>query len=127
MTGECLSVLAVEDEAMIAMELEDMLEDLGHEVIGPVATVDAALALLRASAPDAAVVDANLAGESAAPVVEALREAEIPVILATGYETPELKNLGLEAPLMRKPYGAKDLAKALQAVCRSPRPRKEPG
>ena len=105
---------------MIAMELEDMLAELGHEVIGPAPTVAAALALLRASAPDVAVVDANLAGEPARPIVEALAERGVPVILASGYETPELRNLGLDAPLVRKPYGAKDLAKALHAVCRAP-------
>lgn len=120
MTGKRLCILAVEDEAIIAMELEAMLEDLGHEVIGPAPTVDSALALLRSSAPDAAVVDANLAGASARPIVEALTARGVPVILASGYEAPELRNLGLEAPLVRKPYGTKDLAKAIEAVCRAP-------
>lgn len=121
MTGERLSILAVEDEAMIAMELEDMLEDLGLKVIGPASTVKAALALLRNSSPDAAIVDANLAGESAKPVVEALKSSGVPVIITSGYETLELRNLGLEASLVTKPYGADDLSEALRTIGRMER------
>ena len=114
---ERLAVFAVEDEALIAMELEGMLQDLGHEVIGPTATVATALSLLRSSVPDVAVIDANLGGVSAAPIVEALREREIPVILASGYETRELRQLGLEGHLVKKPYSARDLAKGIATVC----------
>ena len=60
MSAERLRILAVEDEGLIAMELDDMLGDLGHEVIGPAATVESALRLLEGARPDAAVVDANL-------------------------------------------------------------------
>lgn len=114
--ADALSILAVEDEALIAMELEDMLRELGHEVIGPAPTINAALSLLRTTHPDAAVVDANLAGQHAGPIIEALRENGIPVILTSGYEMDELRSLGLDAPLVRKPYGMRDLAKALQAI-----------
>ena len=117
MTSDRLAVLAVEDEAVIALELENMLEDMGYDVIGPAANVEAALALLRSASPDAAVVDANLAGKSARPILEALQKDGIPLVLASGYEELELRNLGLEAPLVRKPYSAKDLSTALQAAC----------
>ncbi len=115
-----LSILAVEDEAMIALELEDMLEELGYEVIGPAATIEAALQLLERSSPDAAVVDANLGGETAKPIVDALRAEGVPVVLASGYEAHELRSFGLEGHLVRKPYNTLDLAKALEAVCAAP-------
>jgi DNA-binding response OmpR family regulator len=116
MAAERLRILAVEDEALIAMELEDMLSDLGHEVIGPAATVAAALGLLEGARPDAAVVDANLGGESARPVVEALVAAGIPVVLASGYDDRELGKLGFGAPTVGKPYSCRELAEAITAV-----------
>ena len=120
MLTERLNILAVEDEAMIAMELEDMLGKLGHEVVGPAATVEGALRLVQGCALDAAIVDANLGGESARPVVDALRAGGVPVVLASGYEARELSRLGLEGPLVRKPYSAGDLANALQSVRDAP-------
>ncbi|TFL16837.1 response regulator [Jannaschia formosa] len=119
-----LRILAVEDEAMIAFELQDMLEDLGHEVLGPVANVDAALRLLGQSDPDAAIVDANLGGRSALPIVEALRAAGIPFALASGYASAELRQFGEVRPFIKKPYGPWDLERALKAIQgRNPSPR----
>jgi DNA-binding response OmpR family regulator len=117
---ERLRILAVEDEAMIALELEDMLEDLGHEVIGPAAYVDDALALLRDAAPDAAVVDANLGGQSARPLIHALRDAGVPTIVASGYARQELRALDIECAYVKKPYSAKDLAAALRKALEQP-------
>ena len=114
--AEPLSILAVEDEALIAMELEDMLEALGHEVIGPAATAADALALLTRTRPDAAIVDVNLAGETSAPVIGALRDKAIPFILATGYEASELSWVTPCAPLLRKPYTARDMARILKTL-----------
>ncbi len=114
------TVLAVEDEGMIAMELEDMLEDLGYEVLGPAATVEDACALMRVSVPDVAVIDMNLAGASALPVLQALEAAGVPFVLASGYEKSELKTFGLDGPLVKKPYSARDLARAFHAVGVSP-------
>jgi DNA-binding response OmpR family regulator len=119
MSAERLRILAVEDEGLIAMELEDLLGDLGHEVIGPAATVESALTLLEGARPDAAVVDANLGGESARPVVEALQAGGIPVVLASGYEPQDLETLGLGVPLLRKPYSRRELADALETVRRA--------
>jgi DNA-binding response OmpR family regulator len=113
MAARRLRVLAVESDAMIALELRDMLEDLGHEVLGPVARIDAALALLREAGPDAAIVDANLEDTLASPIVDALRETGTPFALATGYTTSELASIGLGGILIGKPYSPEDLARAL--------------
>ena len=117
--NERLRVFMVEDEALIAMELEAMLEDLDCEVIGPAASVPTALDLLASCspAPHVAVVDANLGGKSALPVVQALRERDIPVALASGYEPHELEQLGFEkGPLIRQPYSLPHLEKTLRAL-----------
>ena len=77
-------VLVVEDEAIIAMDLERVLEDAGWEVVGPVAHPVAALRLARREPLDAALLDLDLRGESGAPVAEALVARGVPVVVLSG-------------------------------------------
>lgn len=60
-------VLVVEDEALIAVMVEDMLVEMGSEVVGPAATIEAALALALAEALDAAVLDVNVRVNASTP------------------------------------------------------------
>jgi DNA-binding response OmpR family regulator len=85
-----LRILLVEDEFLLAMELEDMLRQAGYDVIGPARDVSAALRLLRAERPDGAILDVNLAGEWVTPVAEVLRAMLVPFILASGYGAEDL-------------------------------------
>ena len=78
-------ILVIEDEPLIAMLLVDWLRELGYDPIGPASTVAKALDLIVGSAPDAAIVDVSLNGESCHPVAEALRERDIPFVFATGH------------------------------------------
>lgn len=78
-------VLVVEDEALVAMLVEDILLDAGATVAGPAATAAEALALLAASLPDAAVVDVNLGTHTSEPVTAALTRDGVPFLIATGY------------------------------------------
>ena len=63
-----LKVLVVEDEYYIALSIEMFLEDLGCEVLGPVATIEEALAIVRSEGLDGVLLDANLKGTSSTPV-----------------------------------------------------------
>ena len=110
-TTKQLQIFVVEDEAMIMLDLEDILRDLGHEVLGTAANPQTALDLLDGlvAAPDVAIVDANLGGSSARPVVDALESHGIPVVLTSGYGASELKRLGLDHPIVRKPYSSRDI------------------
>ena len=83
-------ILVVEDEFLIAMELDITLRRAGYQVLGPLSSVSAALGLLRAERPDAAVLDVNLAGEWITPVAEVLRAMSVPFILASGYGAADL-------------------------------------
>jgi two-component system, response regulator PdtaR len=83
-------ILVVEDEFLVAMELDITLQSAGYQVLGPVPNVSAALRLLRAERPDAAVLDVNLAGEWVTPVAEVLRAMFVPFILASGYCAADL-------------------------------------
>lgn len=80
-----LRVLVVEDEALVALQLEDMLADLGCAIIGPASRVCQALNLLSGQRVDAAVLDLNVAGELVYPVADALASRTLPYIFATGY------------------------------------------
>ena len=81
-----LRILLVEDEGLIAMMLEDLLEDLGCELAGSAASVGAALAWIEAGGEaDAALLDVNLGGEPVFPVAAALRARGVPFAFTTGY------------------------------------------
>jgi DNA-binding response OmpR family regulator len=94
----------VEDETLIAMELELALTEAGFEVIGPVPEVAAALALLACRRPDAAVLDVHLRGERVTPVAEVLLAMGVPFVVTSAYGVEEL---ALDAALA----GARNLGK----------------
>lgn len=97
-------VLVVEDEYMLAEDLREELESQGAEVMGPVASVADALALLASGpVPDMAYLDINLGGEMAYPVADALRAREIPFIFATGYEAQAIPKAYADVPRVEKP------------------------
>jgi CheY-like chemotaxis protein len=109
-----LGVLVLEDETMVAMLLEDMLGDLGCHVVGPVATVAGALALLDQRQVDAALLDVNLSyGQSGYPVAEALARRAIPFAFVTGYGASTLNPAYHDRPTLQKPFHASALVKVL--------------
>jgi DNA-binding NarL/FixJ family response regulator len=93
----------LEDEFFIADEIALVLETAGYAVIGPVATVAEALRLLAEAPVDAAVIDANIRGESSAPVAEALRHEQIPFVVCSGYRLDDLQPTFGPVPLLSKP------------------------
>jgi CheY-like chemotaxis protein len=87
---ERLSILLVEDEALIRMMVTDMLEELGHRVVAEAADVDKAAMLARSTAFDLAILDVNLDGATSFPVADAIVARRIPLIFATGYGSPSM-------------------------------------
>jgi len=114
-------ILVVEDEPLVAIMLEEALQDSGYQVIGPVENLKSAIHLAGCEAIDAAVVDINIDGAVSEPVADRLIERGIPFIFVSGRD----RELGLrygEVPLLRKPFGMEDLHRAVAAVLeRSPR------
>jgi two-component system, response regulator PdtaR len=113
-------VLVVEDEVLVAMELEDLLIEEGFKVLGPAATVQEAIHILVTASPDVAVLDMKLRGELVTPVVEALAQRGVPFLLASGSPVadlgmPELTNtiVNVGKPLQPK-YLLHSLAQLLQ-------------
>jgi DNA-binding response OmpR family regulator len=112
-------VLIVEDEALVAMELEALLRQAGWDVLGPVGRVDMALALIDQQRPDAALLDLNLQGETALPVALALKAKDVPFVILSGYnrsqdDAPELR----DAPRMSKPIMHRSLIQLLTTQLR---------
>jgi two-component sensor histidine kinase/CheY-like chemotaxis protein len=78
-------ILIVEDEALVAMALQDQLEALGLSVVATCANVPDALAAINSRLPDAAILDVNLGGQLVYPVADRLTELGIPHVFVTGY------------------------------------------
>ncbi|BDG73410.1 response regulator [Roseomonas fluvialis] len=110
-------ILVVEDEALVAMLVEDALMDAGFTVVGPARTVSQALELLKADPPDAAVLDLNLGGENSLSVADALSARGIPFLVATGYGAAGLPAHLRHIPVLPKPYDPADLTVAIDRLC----------
>ena len=102
-----MRLLLLEDEALVAMFIEDVLQELGCEVIRVTTSVSSALRFLagEAAAIDAAILDVNLGAETAYPVAAALHERGIPFAFATGYGTAGIRQDFNDAPVITKPFG----------------------
>jgi DNA-binding response OmpR family regulator len=109
-------VLVVEDEALIAMEIESALLDAGFAVVGPAATLAAATALAAAEALWAAVLDVNLGGELVFPVADVLAGRHVPFLFVTGYGPEVLPPRFRGRPLLRKPCTPRAVIAALKGV-----------
>jgi CheY-like chemotaxis protein len=114
--GRMLTVLAVDDDALVLMNTVAMLEDLGHQAIGAESAAEA-LAALQDRAVDLVITDhamphmtgLQLAGRIAA------EHPSLPVVLATGYaELPPGE--GADLPKLAKPYNQSDLARMLRSL-----------
>lgn len=108
-----LRILVVEDEMLVAMNVEDMLLELGHEVAGLASRLGPALALARESRFDAAMLDVNLAGEASFPVADILIERGLPFLFATGYGRQGIEERYRDFPLLQKPFRTEELGRAL--------------
>ena len=108
-----LRVLVVEDEMMVSMLIEDMLTDLGCQVVGPAARLDEAIDLAMASDLDCAVLDVNLGGQPIFPLADLLRERGKPFAFATGYGDAGVRDVDKGTPVLQKPFREGDLARVL--------------
>lgn len=109
-------VLVIEDEALIGMLLEDMLSDLGHEVVGIVSRIEDALSAVRGDSFDLAILDLHLNGHSALPVAEILAERGVPFVFATGYGRRGLPERYAAQPILQKPFAKDDLDGVLRGL-----------
>ncbi|WP_311271192.1 response regulator [Sphingobium sp. WCS2017Hpa-17] len=84
------TVLLVEDELFVALDLQDTIEGAGFSVDGPYISVSSALTAVGSALPDCAILDVQLADGEVYPVAEALVAAGVPVIFHSGHADPSL-------------------------------------
>jgi CheY-like chemotaxis protein len=99
-----LRVLVVEDEGAVALLIEDMLLDLGCEVVASAADVSKASRLAGTLQVDLALLDLNLQGQSALPVARILRERGISLLFASGYGGGAVLEEFNAYPCLAKPF-----------------------
>ncbi len=111
---EGLSVFVVEDEALVLLNLEDMLEELGCTVVGPMMRIERAERFIEDGImADVAILDVNVAGEMIFPFARKLAERNIPIVFATGYGRAGLPDDFHHHPILQKPYTTEDVAQGL--------------
>lgn len=103
-------ILIVEDEALIAMMLEDIVSDLGHDPVGPMMRLQPALTAAEREDFDFAILDINLAGQQSFPVADCLMRRGIPFMFASGYGRAGLSGSYAGVPVLQKPYDARQIA-----------------
>ncbi|MCD2324172.1 response regulator [Sphingomonas sp. IC-56] len=102
-------VLVIEDEPLVALELVSILEEAGAEIIGPAATAEGAIETIRATRPDAALLDGNLQGASVEAVAETLTSLELPFLFVSGYGRDHLPDGFRHIAVIGKPFDGKQL------------------
>ena len=109
-------ILVVEDEALIAMDLQALLEEAGYRVLGPANSSAAALALLDSDEPDVALLDVNLGRSDVFGVANVLAERKTEVIFLTGHTVQKLPPAHRHLPLVAKPYLPHVLLQAVKSA-----------
>jgi CheY-like chemotaxis protein len=110
------NILIVEDELMIRMLLEDMLADLGYQMVAAAARIEDAVTLARDADIDVAILDVNLNGHSVSPVAEILETRGLPFVFATGYGENGLPERYRDRPTLQKPFQQESLSQILAGV-----------
>jgi CheY-like chemotaxis protein len=109
-------VLVLEDEWIIADQIEAALEGAGYAVVGPVGRADAAMALAQSRPLDAAVLDINVHGDRSFRVARQLAQDGIPFIFLSGYPRAELPAALRERPLIQKPIDLPALCRCMESL-----------
>jgi CheY-like chemotaxis protein len=112
-----LSILVVDDETLIAMLLEDMLIDIGCDVVGPAPSVAQAIALIEGCGDTlaGALLDINLRGELVYPVADALAARGVPFVFVSGYASHGIDPRYAAVPALAKPISAATLETAVNS------------
>jgi DNA-binding NtrC family response regulator len=110
-------ILVAEDEALIALELEQILENLGCEVIGPISRVDEVLETAERGGFDGALLDVNLRGRQIFEILPQLKTLGLKLIITSGYDDLTLFPPAFRSmPRIAKPFDEKELRRICEIV-----------
>jgi CheY-like chemotaxis protein len=96
-------VLLVEDEALVAMMIQECLAEFGYQVVGPIASATEAVAKAKEGHFDAAVLDINLGDGAAYPIADVLMARGVPFVFVTGYDADSVESRFRNVPVLQKP------------------------
>ncbi|MFB9948136.1 response regulator [Rhizobium puerariae] len=111
-----LRILVVEDEMTIALLMEDMLMELGHQVVDLAMRLSQAEELAKKADFDMAILDVNLDGRKSFPVADILTGRGIPFAFATGYGITGIEPAYGGSPVITKPFLIDDLKVAIETL-----------
>jgi PAS domain S-box-containing protein len=100
--------LVIEDEPLVAMDLSDMLETVGVEVVATAGSIAEALKLIDGTSLDAALLDANLHGNPVDDIAVALTHKNVPFAFISGYGRESLPRGFQNVRLLSKPFNSSD-------------------
>lgn len=106
-----LRFMILDDEIIVALDLESMLMELGHCVVATASRVDRGMEIARTSDLDMAILDINVRGVLSFPIAEVLRDRGVPVIFASGYGQRGLIAGFRDAHILTKPVNMAGLAR----------------
>jgi len=111
------TLLIVEDEPLLAMQLSEALKDYGWDILGIAGSIeDANRILADRSRPDAAILDVDLGGSPVFPLARSLRRSGIPFVFCTGYEDLDYSSEFSSHVTVRKPATILQIVRALREV-----------
>jgi two-component SAPR family response regulator len=113
-----LSILIVEDEFFIAMQVANAIKCCGGSVVGPVADLEKARDLVERETVDGVILDLKLNGETSLPFADELMSRGTPVILATGYAQSHIPQRYCDLPRLMKPVRDAALVRLIERTFR---------
>lgn len=113
LTGQRL--LLVEDEAIVAMELEELISNLGGETVGPFGRVGDALEALRCERVNGAVLDVRLDGDTTFPIADILLQASSPILFVTG-AISSIPERYRQVPRLHKPFDYAEFERLAKSI-----------
>lgn len=107
-------ILVVEDNFVMALDLSQMVEELGGVVVGPAGRLEEGEALARSNKIDGAILDVNLDGTNTFNLADGLLAGDVPVIFATGYDITTLPGRFAHTAKLSKPFSIRSIEKAVR-------------
>jgi DNA-binding response OmpR family regulator len=122
-SGRPYRVFVVEDEPLITMVIEDAMQAVGCEMVGPFAAMGEAMESASRERFDCAILDVNIRDGLSYPLAISLVERGFPILLATGYRSTSFPEELAQEPFLAKPYSSAQLEQELRELCNRVRSR----
>ncbi|MEZ6000195.1 response regulator [Hyphomonas sp.] len=114
--NEC-TILLVEDEFLIALDVQMRLQEAGYKVLDPVANVEDAMSTLDNAKVCAAILDMNISGSTSFPIAERLKAEGKPFIFLSGNDAYQLQESYSDRIVLTKPIDYEQLIFRVREIC----------